>query len=169
MLHDYRLFHSDYHYLWKRIINVIFLRYHSKINGVLKSKAWFDLSTVPFPNPIKSVFISRRIDIWNNGRFHYNRTLFADKTSNLNNETLNVVYLDHVPSVVVTQTNDTNKVGGVEIEVSIQFRFEGPYFVNYGPSNRNFIRFPSRICNECTEIASITDPQHSSRENELSA
>ncbi|XP_063822067.1 glutamate receptor ionotropic, kainate glr-3 [Ostrinia nubilalis] len=117
MLHDYRLFHSDLHYLWKRIINVIFLRYHSKINGVLKSKAWFDLSTVPFPNPIKNVFVSRRVDIWNNGRFHYNRTLFADKTSNLNNETLYVVYLDHVPSVVVTKTNDTTKVGGVEIEI----------------------------------------------------
>ncbi|KAL0842467.1 hypothetical protein ABMA28_014563 [Loxostege sticticalis] len=117
LLHDYRLFHSDLHYLWKRIINVIFLRYHSKINGVRKSKAWFDLSTVPFPNPIKSVFVSRRVDIWNNGRFHYNRTLFANKTSNLNNETLNVVYLDHVPSVVVTKTNDTSKVGGVEIEI----------------------------------------------------
>nr|QEE82777.1 ionotropic receptor 3 [Conogethes pinicolalis] len=117
MLHDYRLFHSDLHYLWKRIINVLFLRYHSISVGAPKSKAWFDLSTVPFPNPIKGVFVSRRVDIWNNGRFHYNRTLFADKTSNLNNEVLNVVYLDHVPSVVVTKTNETNKVGGVEIEI----------------------------------------------------
>ncbi|KAM3961306.1 ionotropic receptor 68a [Aphomia sociella] len=117
MLHDYRLFHSDLHFLWKRIVNVIFLRYHNKITGVLKSKAWYDLSTVPFPNPIKKVFISRRVDIWRNGKFHYNRTLFADKTSNLNGEVLNVVYLDHVPSVVVTMTNDSNKVGGVEIEI----------------------------------------------------
>ncbi|XP_059045267.1 glutamate receptor ionotropic, kainate glr-3 [Achroia grisella] len=117
MLHDYRLFHSDLHYLWKRIVNVIFLRYHNKITGILKSKAWFDLSTVPFPNPIKKIFVSRRVDIWRNGRFHYNRTLFADKTSNLNGEVLDVVYLDHVPSVVVTKSNDSDKVGGVEIEI----------------------------------------------------
>nr|QEI46869.1 ionotropic receptor 68a [Galleria mellonella] len=117
MLYDYRLFHSDLHYIWKRIVNVIFLRYHNKITGILKSKAWFDLSTVPFPNPIKKVFVSRRVDIWRNGRFHYNRTLFADKTSDLNGEVLDVVYLDHVPSVVVTMSNDSNKVGGVEIEI----------------------------------------------------
>lgn len=43
--------------------------------------------------------------------------LYADKTRNLNGEILNVVYLDHVPSVVVMKTNDTSKIGGVEIEV----------------------------------------------------
>ncbi|XP_061712746.1 glutamate receptor ionotropic, delta-2 [Cydia pomonella] len=117
ILHDFRLFHSELHYLWKRVVNVLFLRYHRKAVGVSKSKAWFDLSTVPFPNPIKAIFVSRRVDIWRNGRFHYNRPLFADKTRNLNAEVLNVVYLDHVPSVVVTKDNDTNKIGGVEIEI----------------------------------------------------
>nr|ARO70548.1 antennal ionotropic receptor 68a-2 [Dendrolimus punctatus] len=117
MLHDHRLFHSDLHYLWKRIVNVIFLKYHRKITGVQKSKAWFDLSTVPFPNPIQGVFVPRRVDIWSKGKFHYNRSLFKDKTNNLNGETLNVVYLDHVPSVVVTTNNETKKVGGVEIEI----------------------------------------------------
>nr|AXF48871.1 ionotropic receptor IR40 [Lobesia botrana] len=117
MLHDFRLFHSELHYLWKRIVNVVFLRYHKKVLGLAKSKAWFDLSTVPFPNPIKAIFVSRRVDIWRNGRFHYNRPLFADKTKNLNEEVLNVVYLDHVPSVVVMKNNDTNKIGGVEIEI----------------------------------------------------
>ncbi|CAH0406266.1 unnamed protein product [Chilo suppressalis] len=117
ILHDYRLFHSELHYLWKRIINVIFLRYHNKFTGVSRSKAWFDLSTVPYPNPIKNIFISRRVDIWKDGSFHYNRPLFADKTSNLNGETLNIVYLDHVPSVAVTKSNDSKVVGGVEIEI----------------------------------------------------
>lgn len=32
-------------------------------------------------------------------------------------ETLNVVYLDHVPSVVAVKKNDTSRIGGVEIEV----------------------------------------------------
>ncbi|XP_075969996.1 ionotropic receptor 68a [Anticarsia gemmatalis] len=117
MLHDFRLFHSDLHYIWRRIVNIVFLKYHKKIIGVAKSKAWFELSTVPFPNPIKGVFVPRRVDIWKNENFHYNRPLFMDKTNNLNGEVLNVVYLDHVPSVVVVKNNVTNKIGGVEIEI----------------------------------------------------
>lgn len=112
ILHDVRLFHSNLHYIWKRIVNVIFIKYHTKA----KSQAWFELSTVPFPNPIKGVFISRRVDVWRNGRLHYGRDLFADKTGNLNGELLNVVYYDHLPSVVLMKSS--GKVGGVEIEVS---------------------------------------------------
>lgn len=128
MLHDFRLFHSDLHYIWRRIVNVIFIRYHQKNNAIDKSKAWFDLSTVPFPNPIRSVFVSKRVDIWSKGRFHYNNPLFVDKTNNLNGEVLNVVYLEHVPSVVVVKDNATNKIGGVEIEVSmmVSVRLVGP-------------------------------------------
>lgn len=118
MLYDIRLFHSEHHYLWKRIVNVIFLRYHRKITGNIKSKAWFDLSTIPFPNSIKEIFVSRRVDIWVNGKFHYSKNAFAEKSGDLNGVVLNVVYLGHVPSVVVKKTNDTNKVGGDEIEVS---------------------------------------------------
>lgn len=116
MLHDYRLFHSDLHYIWKRIVNVIFLRYHSQI-GVKKSNSWFDLSSVPFPNPIRNVLVPKRLDVWNDGRFHYNRPLFKDKTTDLRGEILNVVYLDHVPSVVTLKSNTSNKISGVEIEV----------------------------------------------------
>ncbi|XP_053625294.1 glutamate receptor ionotropic, kainate glr-3 isoform X1 [Plodia interpunctella] len=148
MLHDYRLFHSDLHYIWKRIVNVIFLRYHRKITGVLKSKAWFDLSTVPFPNPIKTVFVSRRVDIWKNGRFHYNRTLFADKTSNLNGEALNVVYFDHAPSVVIMKMNDSSKVSGVEIEIlntlSQQMNFKPKL---YQPNNIEVHKWGQKLAN----------------------
>ncbi|VVC94364.1 unnamed protein product [Leptidea sinapis] len=104
ILHDIRLFHSDLHYLWKRIVNVLFIKSHRKIHGVLKSKPWFDLSTVPFPNPIKQILVPRRVDIWRNGKFHYGRKLFDDKTKNLNGEVLDVVYLEHTPSVVILNT-----------------------------------------------------------------
>ncbi|XP_026329995.1 glutamate [NMDA] receptor subunit 1 [Hyposmocoma kahamanoa] len=117
ILHDFRLFHSELHYLWKRIVNVIFVRHYKKILGNIKSRAWFDLTTVPFPNPIRGVLVPRRVDIWKNGKFHYNRVLFADKTRNLNGEILNVVYLDHVPSVVILKSNESGKIGGVEIEI----------------------------------------------------
>ena len=114
MLHDVRLFHSNLHFIWKRIVNVVFIKYHRKVSS--KSEAWFELSTVPFPNPIKGIFISRRVDIWKNGKLHYGRDLFADKTADLYGELLNVVYFDHLPSVLIMKSS--NKVGGVEIEVS---------------------------------------------------
>lgn len=117
MLHDIRLFHSSLHYIWKRIVNVVFLKYHRTMIHTAKNKPWFDVLTVPFPNPIKGVFISRRVDTWS-GKFHYKRDLFADKTGDLNGEVLNVVYFEHLPSVVVRKFNGTNEVGGVEIEVS---------------------------------------------------
>ncbi|KAG6463923.1 hypothetical protein O3G_MSEX014160 [Manduca sexta] len=117
MLHDIRLYHKDLHYLWKRIVNVVFIKYHRKIIGNAKSRPWFDLLTVPFPNPIKSVLVPRRVDIWRNDKFHYNRSLFVDKTYNLYGQQLNAVYLDHVPSVVVTRDNETSKIGGVEVEI----------------------------------------------------
>ncbi|PZC84641.1 hypothetical protein B5X24_HaOG200761 [Helicoverpa armigera] len=117
MLHDFRLFHSELHYIWRRIVNIIFIKHHNKMTGTAKSRPWFELSTVPFPNPIKGVFVPRRVDIWKNENFHYKRPLFADKTSNLNGEVLNVVYLDHVPSVVVMKNNVSTKLGGVEVEI----------------------------------------------------
>ncbi|CAH0604989.1 unnamed protein product [Chrysodeixis includens] len=117
MLHDIRLFHRDLHYIWRRIINIVFIKYHRKIIGNAKSKAWFELSTVPFPHPITTVFVPRRVDIWKNDNFHYNRPLFTDKTNNLNGKLLSVVYLDHIPSVVVVKNNDSQKVGGVEVEI----------------------------------------------------
>lgn len=126
MLHDFRLFHSNYHYLWRRIVNVIFLKYHKKDIQRPNSKDWFELSTVPFPNPIKSVLVPRRVDIWRNQIFQYKKSLFNDKTNNFNGEVLNVVYLDHVPSVVVAKSSTGNKIGGVEIEVR--------YFLNTCPS-----------------------------------
>lgn len=118
MLYDIRLFHRDLHYIWRRVINIIFIKHHRKIIGVSKSKAWFELSTVPFPHPITTVFVPRRVDIWKNDNFHYKRPLFVDKTHNLNGKLMNVVYLDHIPSVVVVKNNDSQKVGGVEVEVS---------------------------------------------------
>lgn len=100
------------------MVNVVFLRHHN----TPQNKIWFDLSTVPFPNTIREVLITRRIEIWRNGKFHYNRDLFADKTKNLNGETLNVAYLEHVPSVLSTNSNDTKIIGGIEIEVSLKHK-----------------------------------------------
>ncbi|GBP17202.1 Glutamate receptor ionotropic, delta-2 [Eumeta japonica] len=117
ILHDFRLFHSNLHYIWKRIVNVIFLRYHTKTQSNSKGSVWFEISTVPYPNPIKNVLIPIRLDTWSKKGFHYKRPLFSDKTVNLKGETVNVVFIEHVPAVIVAKLNTTNEISGVEIEI----------------------------------------------------
>lgn len=72
MLYDHRLFRKSLHYLWKRIVNVIFIKEYI---GIKKSGVttvaipWFELSTVPFPSPIQNVFVAKRLDIWRKSKF----------------------------------------------------------------------------------------------------
>lgn len=89
MLHDYRLFASRLHYIWRRIVNVLFVREYEDIgrrgNETTDDQAaiWFELSTVPFPLAIKEVFVSKQLDFWRMGRYRRGGKLFADKTKNL--------------------------------------------------------------------------------------
>lgn len=71
LLYDQRLFDRNLHYLWKRIINVIFIREYSasKKGKANEDATWFEISTVPFPSPISSVFVPRRLDIWRKSKF----------------------------------------------------------------------------------------------------
>lgn len=65
---DYRLFTDSMLYIWRRIINVVFIkeiRDKKKTGGFTK----FELSTVPFPYPLQEVFVDTPIDIWSKGRF----------------------------------------------------------------------------------------------------
>uniref|UniRef100_A0A182YGS4 Ionotropic glutamate receptor L-glutamate and glycine-binding domain-containing protein n=1 Tax=Anopheles stephensi TaxID=30069 RepID=A0A182YGS4_ANOST len=69
IMHNYRLFVPQLHYIWKRIVDVLFVRPLRK-----KSFKWternrdsspvYELSTVPFPMPIKGVFFSKIVDFW---------------------------------------------------------------------------------------------------------
>nr|XP_018901146.1 PREDICTED: uncharacterized protein LOC109033142 [Bemisia tabaci] len=120
LLHDWRLFHADYHYLWKKIVNVIFIRRYVNSDR-------YELSTVPFPVPIRGALVPRRIDTWRRGKFQTNLDLFHDKTSDLQGQTLSVVTFEHVPSVVKSSIPSQNETddeqgesvayGGLEIEV----------------------------------------------------
>lgn len=65
---DYRLFGESMLYIWRRIINVVFIkevRDRKKTDGFPS----FQLSTVPFPYPLKNVFVERQLDLWRKGRF----------------------------------------------------------------------------------------------------
>lgn len=62
LLYDPRLFQKDYYYLWKKIVNVIFIRKFFEVNR-------YELMTVPFPSPIEHSWKPLRIDSWRSGKY----------------------------------------------------------------------------------------------------
>lgn len=86
ILHDYRLFGPQMHYIWKRFVNVIFVRqYEHSFHGNRSSTngTAFELTTVPYPLPINEVFVTRRLNFWRNGRYQHGKKLNLDKTGDL--------------------------------------------------------------------------------------
>lgn len=85
LLHDYRLFAKRLHYLWKRIVNVLFVKENDYSHrGNVSTGTWFELTTVPFPLPIKEVYVDKKLDSWRSGRYQKGARLFGNKLSNLN-------------------------------------------------------------------------------------
>lgn len=140
LLHDHRLFHSSLHYLWKKIVNVVFLhqqgRHHGPVITRQKIRPWYDISTVPFPSPIDSTFILHHLDTWHQGKFHSGADLFRKKTSNLRGQQLRVVTFQHLPASIkmaspplrmdsVVEGSGSIGFGGLEIEVGICQEFSG--------------------------------------------
>ncbi|XP_062705340.1 glutamate receptor 2 [Aedes albopictus] len=136
ILHDYRLFVPDLHYLWKRIVNVVFVRQLVIDRSRNKDEGHhYELSTVPFPFPLRGVFISRRLDFWFNGKFRKGRKLFTDRTTNLDGQSMKVVVLAHTPAIFRTTHNETDehlKYYGLEVEllkaVSEAMKFEMDFY-----------------------------------------
>lgn len=123
ILHDLRLFTSDLHYIWKRIVNVIFIRDFEKIENHKNQSSWFELSTVPFPSPIRGALVTKRVQTWKTNEIFKPASLFIDKTRNLKGHTLQVVAFQHIPAVVKSRRVG-DKAGrtlfrGMEIEVPI--------------------------------------------------
>jgi len=136
LLHDHRLFHSTLQYLWKKIVNVIFLREHGRHHGsVLLSHEnvhpWYDISTVPFPLPIHNTIILYHLDTWHQGRFHSGVDLFREKTSDLRGQQFRVVTFQHLPASIkmanvslgmdsLMEGEGPTSFGGLEIEVCVK-------------------------------------------------
>lgn len=130
MLYDQRLFQKPVQYLWKRIINVVFIRqYDGSKSGVIQGQIpWYEITTVPFPSAIGSIFVPRRLDIWRNSKFRSGADLFRDKTSDIRNQTLKVVVFSQIPAVAKVPVNQSKtvrtllgsgplKFSGLEIEL----------------------------------------------------
>lgn len=130
MLYDKRLFQKPVQYLWKRIINVVFIRqYEGSRSGAVQGQIpWFEITTVPFPSAIGSIFVPRRLDIWRNSKFRSGADLFRDKTSDIRNQTLKVVVFAQIPAVAKIPVGRSNtfrtllgdgsmRFSGLEIEL----------------------------------------------------
>ncbi|CAG9860788.1 unnamed protein product [Phyllotreta striolata] len=135
LLHDNRLFEKRFLYLWKRIINVIFIKKFEskviKITNSTKENAWFEITTVPFPLPLTNILIPKKVDIWAQSKFRKGADLFRDKTKDLQNQTLKVAIFRHLPGVekvnnsesknmralMSTTHNETSYFAGTEIEI----------------------------------------------------
>lgn len=113
MLHDYRLFIADLHYIWKRIVNVIFVR-----RCDTKQRIWYEMSTVPFPKRIHDVFVSRTLNFWSPfSGFRWPGSKFNGKSARgLNGVELKVAVLPHTPTVF--KSNSVNaSYTGLEIDL----------------------------------------------------
>jgi len=49
LLHNKRLLEPTLHYIWKKIVNAVFLRKFASRPGV---RPWYEIFTVPYPAPI---------------------------------------------------------------------------------------------------------------------
>ncbi|KAB0794722.1 hypothetical protein PPYR_11561 [Photinus pyralis] len=105
ILHDYRLFQMDLHYLWEKIINVIFIKELVRKKGQTEEEVLlYELSTVPFPFPIKAIMVPRRLAIWRGTPLHSDIELYKDKTIDLKNQTLHITVFSHLPASVKKKT-----------------------------------------------------------------
>lgn len=124
-LYDNRLFEKNLFYLWKRIINVIFIRrYSGQKSDTKKNMPWYEITTVPFPTQITSILVPRRLDIWTKSKFRKGTDLFRDKTTDLRNQTLKVVAFSHIPGTTKNFQEKTERTvlgnfSGAEVEVSL--------------------------------------------------
>lgn len=114
-LHDYRLFTPDLHFIWKRLINVIFIR---KYDTKSHRRHWYELSTVPFPMPIQDVFVSRVVNFWiTPDQFLKKKELFDEnKSQQLDGNLLNAVVFPHSPAIMKLNENETTYTG-LEIDL----------------------------------------------------
>eukprot|EP00102_Acyrthosiphon_pisum_P022440 XP_016659650.1 PREDICTED: glutamate receptor ionotropic, delta-2 [Acyrthosiphon pisum] len=115
LLHDRRLFTKQHHTIWTKIINVVFIRKY-------RLKDMYELSTVPYPAPIKGALVTLRLDIWNKRNFQKKTDLYTDKVSDLQGNLLKVVTFNYIPSAIKNSVINENEENsgykkGLEIEV----------------------------------------------------
>ncbi|XP_056639121.1 uncharacterized protein LOC130446737 isoform X1 [Diorhabda sublineata] len=124
LLYDNRLFHKEMIYLWKKLINVVFIKTHNgKRTEDENEFIWFEIATVPFPLPTTNTLLLKRLDIWTQSKFRKGNDLFKDKTIDLQNQTLKVVAFAHLPGIQKINSTKTlrNALQNTEYNETIYF------------------------------------------------
>jgi len=85
-------------------------------------KEIYELSTVPYPAPIKGALVTLRLDLWSKRKFQKQTNLYRDKVSDLQGNSLKVVTFNYIPSAIKNTHNYENDENsgfdkGLEIEV----------------------------------------------------
>lgn len=89
----------------------------------VQTNVWYEISTVPFPSPIKEVLVTRRLDTWKQGKFQAGRNLFKEKTENLQKQLTRIVTFENIPSAIRMVVPTAQK--GMTLEGKLHFAFGG--------------------------------------------
>lgn len=153
MLHDYRLYSQSMHYIWKRIVNVVFIRPYERSHrqgAINKVGRLFEISTVPFPVPLREVFVLRRLDFWQGGRYRYGRDFFHDRTTNLLGEEFKAVVLVHTPGAMkesVISTLDETRAMNMDYDNDTDYENVEKQMMSYSGLEVNIVNALSNVMN----------------------
>ncbi|XP_016906358.1 ionotropic receptor 21a isoform X1 [Apis cerana] len=144
LLYDLRLFQLNLYYLWKKIINVVFIRQYNAYkhrSGEISFKERIDLNTVYFPPRKRRLTATRYIDTWYQGKLRYGTNHFTEKTNNLQKKHLQIAVFEHIPAVTEKsklyynkQPNNIIQGLGIEFEliqiISKAMNFKPKYYIH---------------------------------------
>ncbi|XP_020298539.1 uncharacterized protein LOC109862800 isoform X2 [Pseudomyrmex gracilis] len=127
LLYDNRLFRPELHYIWNRIVNVMFVRQYDTYkyrSGEQLIYEKIDLNTVYYPSRTKDLTTIRYIDTWQNGKLRYGNDHYVSKTNNLHGSALRVAVFEHIPAVTEAsrdyyQHSNTNSSRALGIEFEL--------------------------------------------------
>ncbi|XP_029165848.1 uncharacterized protein LOC114936723 [Nylanderia fulva] len=143
LLHDNRLFRPELHYIWNRIINVVFVRRYNTYkyrSGEQIASERIDLNTVYYPSPTRDFTAIRYIDTWRDGKLRYGNDHYVSKTTDLHGNGLRVAVFEHIPAVTEASRNHyeegtiaDSKALGIEFEliriISKAMNFKTDYYM----------------------------------------
>ncbi|XP_018348006.1 PREDICTED: ionotropic receptor 21a-like isoform X3 [Trachymyrmex septentrionalis] len=147
LLYDNRLFKPELHYIWNRIVNVVFIRQYGTYkyrSGERIPVKRIDLNTVYYPSRSRDFKAMKYIDTWQDGKLRYGNNHYVPKTTNLYGNSLRIAVFEHIPAVTEASRDyyqqSTNaaspKALGIEFElirvIAKAMNFKADYYM---PSN----------------------------------
>ncbi|XP_012538854.2 ionotropic receptor 21a [Monomorium pharaonis] len=153
LLHDNRLFRPELHYIWNRIVNVVFIRRYNTFkhrSGERVPVEQIDLSTVYYPSRTRDFTAIKYIDTWHDGRLRYDNNHYMPKTINLRGNGLRIAVFEHIPAVTEasrdyyqqSSTIASSKALGIEFEltrvIAKAMNFKTNYYMPFNIANERW-------------------------------